>query len=301
MWRLSWCVALVLGTTSLAPAQVKLVAKQHGVEIRIGSELFAVYRTDPRLPKPFMHPVFAAPGVSVVRPLENPEDHPHHKGIWLAVDEVNGVEFWGERGKIRNHRLSLLQSQGPHAQLYVVNRWEDPQGKLVVWEKTTITVYPNRLLSYDIRFVAPKDHEVVFGDTKEGLFGIRIPNWMRERQGGKVINADGLQGTRACWGRTSAWVDYYNTNPQDGKVYGVALMDHPQNPRPSRYHVRNYGLFSINPFGERAYTRGKLSPQPVRLAPGESYRLRYAIYIHRGDTQAAKVAQVYRHWVANTP
>ena len=279
-----------------APGPVQIRPGEHKLEITIQGRLFAVYRTDPKLPKPFMHPVFAAPGVSVVRPLENPEDHPHHKGIWVAVDEVNEVDFWAERGHIVNRRAQVLCC-GQLGKLAVENHWETFGGKLIVVEKTTITIHPNGLMEYDIHFVAPKTHPVVFEDTKEGLFGIRIPNWMRERQGGKVVNSDGLKGTAACWGRRAAWVDYYNTYPKDKKIYGVALMDHPENPYPARYHVRNYGLFTLNPFGERAYTRGKLPPRPVKLQPGQSLRLRYAIYIHPGDTQQAKVDAVYRRWI----
>jgi len=35
-----------------------------------------------------------------------------------------------------------------------------------------------------------------------------------------------------------------------GKTVGIAVFDHPSNPRhPTTWHVRDYGLFAANPLG----------------------------------------------------
>ncbi len=222
-------------------------------------------------------------------------DHPHHKGAWLSIDEVNGIEFWAEKGEIRNTGLEASEQPGGSAQLKLTNQWLGEDGNSLVNEHTTITIYPDRLLAYDIEFEAA-DTPVTFGDTKEGLFAIRLPNSMREFVSqAPVVNEEGVAGSAALWGKPSAWIDY--TGPIAGETYGVTLMDHPDNFRPSRYHVRDYGLFAINPFGEKAYSGGAEEAKPVTLQPGEKLDLRYGLYIHAGSTEDAGVKDRYARFV----
>lgn len=270
--------------------------------ISIGGEPFAIYNANlkGKLPKPFMSEV-RGPGGTILsrRILEKAGSekqnlgHKHHKGIWVAVDEVNEVRFWAEKGKIKTYAISTATGGGP-AKINVENLWLDADGKVVVREKTKILIHANRSLSYDITFRAG-DKPVTFRDTKEGLFGFRMVKSMRENESGHVENSAGAKGTKNCWGKTADWIDYYG--PVDGKTFGVAIFDHPGNFRKSRYHVRNYGLFSINPFGQKAYTGGKQPAQPHTIAPGKTLHLRYGIFFHAGDTKAANVGEVYEKFV----
>lgn len=278
-------------------AAVTFQSQEGGLAVRIGGEDFTFLHTGPEWQKPFLSPVHAAGGTVITRPIGDPtdKDHPHHKGIWFSVDEVNGIKFWAEAGKIVNVKVEA--EEGNPARIRIKNHWLGPDELPVAIETTTISIFPSRLVIYDATFT-PGAPKVVFEDTKEGLFGIRVATTMREKVGGKVVNAEGKQGTRECWGIPSHWVDY--SGPVDGKTFGVAIMDHPGNFRPSRFHVRDYGLFSVSPFGEGSYQNDKTKAAPVTLSAGESLRLRYGLFVHAGDAAEGKVSEAYNQFLAAT-
>lgn len=293
----SLCVALLLNL-SVAHAAVQLKPGDSTVDVSVDGKPFMTFHYGENWPKPFFSPVRASNGTVLTRPIENPKDHPHHKGIWLSVDEVNGVKFWAEKGKIVNRSLKIEKATGNPAVIAVVNDWMGEGDHPEIVEHTTIRIYQNRMVSYDVTFKASAK-DAVFEDTKEGLFGFRLADPLRETENGKVVNSEGQQGTAECWGQIARWVDY--SGEIEGHVHGVAIFDHPGNFRPSRYHVRNYGLFSVSPFGEKAYTKGAQESKPLHLSKGESVRLRYAMYIHDGDAVTSDVAGAYAGYLKSEP
>ena len=307
LFRLTtWCLILVglnlALTVHAAEPVVKLTKQDHEIAVTIDGKDFTTYHTDPKWKKPFFSPVKTSAGTIITRGLESAEskDHPHHKGIWLAVDEVNENKFWAEKSTIQNATVELVKSEGNPAHLRVRNNWLGADNEPVVIETTDIKIYGNRLVTYDVQFTAGKK-PVTWADTKEGLFGIRLADTMREKQtvagtpGGHVTNADGLKTTAECWGKPSNWVDY--TGLVEGKTHGVAIFDHPQNFRRSRYHVRDYGLFTISPFGQKSYTNGTLPAAELVQEAGKSFQLRYAVYIHDGDAAQGHVNETYASYV----
>lgn len=258
---------------------------------------FAVLNYGADLPKPYLLPVQTAGGIVVNRELNDATDpdHPHHKGLWVSVDEVNGLKFWNEDAPIVNRAATILTTGTPVGQLLLTNEWRHPEtGAPQLTETTVISIHANRLMVCDIHLMATHG-AVTFDDTKEGLLGFRLAPSMKERNGGRIVASDGTTGESECWGKAFPWIDY--CGEVDGKTAGVTLMDHPSNPRPSRYHVRAYGLFAINPFGEHSYTRGTNEAAPVHLAPGGTLRLRYGVYFHDGDTANGHVAEVWKQFV----
>ena len=133
---------------------------------------------------------------------------------------------------------------------------------------------------------------VTFGDTKEGMFGIRVASSMdvTRKKGGKITNAEGLTND-AAWGKPSPWVDY--TGPVEGKTVGIAILNHPSSFRhPTPWHVRPYGLFAANPFGDHDFKLGRSGA--FTLDKGRSITLRYRVIFHQGSTEQSHVNSLYQ-------
>ncbi len=144
--------------------------------------------------------------------------------------------------------------------------------------------------------------EVTFGDTKEGTLAVRLAETMRLKGKvghGHIVNSAGLRDDET-WGKRADWCDYYG--PVDGKTVGIAIFDHPQNPRhPTWWHVRDYGLFAPNPFGRHDFEKlSDKSAGNITIPAGQSVTFRYRFYLHEGDDLQAKVAQKYEQYVKST-
>jgi hypothetical protein len=79
---------------------------------------------------------------------------------------------------------------------------------------------------------------------------------------------------------------------------GMTLFDHPANPRhPTWWHVRDYGLFAANPFGQHDFERlSDRTAGNLTVVPGKPITFRYRLILHEGDAQAADLAQKYRQY-----
>jgi len=149
--------------------------------------------------------------------------------------------------------------------------------------------------------------DVTFGDTKEaGLAAVRVhPEIGNNEKGDKhrdgvLTNSVGATGEKAIWGKPANWCDESGTI--NGKPYGVAIFDHPDNPRhPTTWHTREYGLHAANIFGLHDFDPKK-TPKgagDMKLAAGKSVTFKYRILFHQGDGPSAKLDEKYKDWVSS--
>ena len=240
---------------------------------------------------------------------EDSHDHKHHRSLWFAHGAVNGQDFWSEDkafGKIVHDGFGEIKSGKESGTIQSRNKWVAADGKVVCTDDRTLRIYNTgndheRLFDFEITLHA-SNGELTFGDTKEGTMAMRLAETMRLKGKvgqGHIVNSEGVRDD-ATWGKRAKWCDYYG--PVEGKTVGVAIFDHPQNPRhPTWWHVRDYGLFAANPFGQHDFERlPDKSAGNLVVPAGKSITFRYRFYLHEGNDEQAKVAEKYKAYVESS-
>jgi Methane oxygenase PmoA len=313
-------------TSSLALADLTVERSSNGAVVKIDGQFFTEYVTLSGN-RPILWPIQGPTGAKMTRdyPMikrdDELHDHVHQRSLWFAHMEVNGWNFWAEKGSfaegkkayteqiakvgLQQHReFSKLEGGKDKATIVSITDWLSPDGKKQLEDERRLTFSGNdqaRIIDFDIDLKATEG-PVVFGDNKDGVFGIRIPSTMDLKQAskdaahGSIVSSEGRRDD-AAWGYPAAWVDY--NGPVDGKTLGVAILNHPSSFRyPTTWHVRDYGLFAANPFGLADFAKGHKDPEPHpngehTLAKGDTLRFRYRVIFHQGDEQAAKIADAW--------
>ena len=304
----------------------------HGdqIDVSIGGKPFATYYFSPETPKPYLHPLRSPEGIIVTRgypmvkniPGES-RDHPHHRAMFFAHGDINGVDFWGEAqfaekapvhvaGKTytsqelpkgRTVFTKLEESKGgpDSGTLRAVFSLLGPDGRVMGSETQEYTFGGDeRTRTIDCAFTITADHgtPLKMGDTKEGTFAIRVVKSLQE-PAVKMLNSNGAVGEKNIWGKRADWVDY--SGVVGGERVGIAIFDNPGNIKhPTYWHARGYGLFAVNPFGEHDFYNDPKRDGSVTIPVGGSLALRYRVLIHDGDAAEAKIAEAYQQYAVSS-
>jgi hypothetical protein len=226
--------------------------------------------------------------------------------LWLNHGIVNGKDFWLEPKKdgpkekdnqIEHREFDVLEG-GNTGRIVTRNDWMSGDEKIAE-DVRTIEFGADehgRWIDFAVE-VHASEGEVVFGDTKEGSFALRVPGTMdvEAKKGGRILNSRGQENEDA-WGRAAEWVDYHG--PVDGKPAGIVIFDMPDSFRhPTKWHVRTYGLFAANPFGQKDFPKTDDPEQgAAKLAGGEKLRLHYRVLFYGGEKSAEELADIYREY-----
>jgi hypothetical protein len=302
----SWCAAVVIfcamrnvvagaeqgrGIAQTVPVmQVIPLPKDEISFQRNGVELTRYYFGHD-LNRPFLFPIIGPAGRSLTRMghPHDPETHRHHNSVWISHRDVNGLNFWEDRGKVRivHKKIERFDDGKDSASVSTINAWMNERGEVLLNEKRTITARnltgDEWMLIIDLRF-EPEKETVTFGKTPFGLIGVRIAKTIGVNDGGGTIrNSEGGVDEAGCFWKPALWVDY--SGPITSKaIEGITLMDHPQNPgHPSVYHVRNDGWMGVS----------LTFNGPRSIEPKAPLRLRYGLYVH---ARAPSPKQIEQKW-----
>ena len=263
--------------------------ERNGVEV-------ARYYFNPSLKRPFIFPVIGPSGRSLTRigHPHDPEGHSHHTSVWISHYDVNGVNFWNDRGgtgRIIHQRIDRFVDGQEAASALTVNAWTSNSGTVILMERRRITVQAlannELMLTIDMLF-EPQGGDVTFGKTPFGLIGVRMAKTIGVYDGGGTIrNSEGAVDEPGVFWKRARWVDYSGPITATARE-GITLMDHPANPNhPTFFHVRRDGWMgsSLTLDAPRTVTRGK----PLRL--------RYGLYVHNGIPALKAIEERWEQFV----
>jgi len=294
------------------------------VDILFNNKLLTSYCNLDSSKKPVLFPVNTIDGITVTRSYPyklvagERTDHPHHTGIWLNYESVNGLDFWNnstaipvekrdQYGTIIHQNILSKKANGNKASLATTAIWVRPDNKVLLDEQTTFNFNADQnngnFIIDRITTLTAKDIAVIFKDVKDGMFAIRVARELElpskdktsfvDDKGnvttvppsnaadvtGMYYSSNGSKGD-SVWSTKGDWVML--TGKKDGKDITIGMFDHPSNVGyPTYWHARGYGLFALNPLGRKVFSNGK-EELNFSLKPGESVTFRYRIVVHSG-------------------
>lgn len=252
--------------------------------------------TNPLLRRPFFYPLHDPDGYPLTefgKPHDPTGSHAHHYSVWIAHVDVNGQNFWGEKGGIIAHENFELMEDGPvFSRLVQKLKWLN-QGEPLLHEKRTITTYEKssdfRLIDLELEFSSATQQPVTFGKTSFGFLAVRVAQSMTVFDGaGEIRNSNGDLNEQNAHLKRARWIDQSGPVTQD-RWSGIAILDHPSNPNhPTGFHCRNDGWAGASFNMESPFT----------LQPNASLKLRYRLHLHRGDALKAEVQKRFDEYAA---
>ena len=304
--------------------QLVIKAKEHKIDVLVDNKLFTsyFYPSDSILKKPVLFPILTSKGTTITRgyPFATRAgervDHPHHVGMWLNYESVNGFDFWNNSTAIKDRtkygtikHTGIVKINGGYnkANLTVKADWIDTDGKgKNLLKETTNYIFQangNQRIIDRITTLTAQNEEVIFKDVKDGFFAIRVarelehpsdkPDVFVDANGietkvekldnsgitGNYHTSEGING-EAVWSTRGKWTNL------SGKIkdedISIAIIDHPSNINyPTFWHARGYGLFAANPLGEKVFSKEKKELN-FKLAPNQSVTFRYRTVITSG-------------------
>jgi methane monooxygenase PmoA-like len=307
------------------------------VDVAIGGRPFTSYIWPEKVKKPVLYPIRSARGTLVTRgwPMDPRPgeriDHPHHVGLWLTYESVNGFDFWNnseaikpadapKMGTILHRRIVSAKGGADRGELVTEMDWL-AGGKTLLHERAqfffsgdTETRRIERIST-----LTALDEKVVFADAKDGMFGMRVARQLEQPSNepqvftdiagretkvpvldnkgvtGEYTSSEGKKGD-AVWATRGRWTKL--TGKIGDETITIAMIDHSGNPGyPTYWHARGYGLFAANPLGQKVFSDGKETLN-FTLEPHASATFRYRVLAVEGDASADRLDREQRAFSA---
>lgn len=291
-----------LEAAGAVPPALASTLTESALEVRLpsGTEILRYHRRPPAgtpiLSGAFFHPLATPSGV-VVTDL-SPDDHPHHRGVFLGWVEMHGAkdaDFWGwgahaptKDRRILNESIRQARIGGPVVQFSARNRWE-AEGTVILAEELAA-----RFRVEDEVSVLDLDYQL------KPAADLTLARWafsgfcLRMRKDGKgtlhspagpVTLPDPVHTKPETDAPDAPWYAAALELP-DGRKCGGAVLNHPSNPTTLWHNPRSIRM--LNPC--------VVAPGPLTWKGGSTVRLRYRVVAFDGDLPTARLNQLASEW-----
>lgn len=331
LWRALTCFAVAALACAVAvpgsgdaASPYTLVPVPYGMQLRTpdGRVVFEYMTKKPEnagLTSPSVacfHPVNTPSGERITSLA--PDDHPHHRGIFLGWHDsefrepanlanygpthplralsIRRADFWGwgvyaprEGRVIQNREVKLAGADAEHAQLEIHNDWMVDTRKMLD-ETDAVTVAERDgvyVLDLDYRLTPSADY--LLNRSAFGGFDVQCRkdgDSYFSTAAGKVMLPDPHFSYPELNWPAEPWYDYTIRVKDSGKTIGAAALDHPQNP-PATWHNARY-LWMLNP--------SIVGAGPMTIRGGTTLRLRYRVVVHDGATPTELLQKLSADW-----
>jgi hypothetical protein len=239
------------------------------------------------------YPVFTPSGTRVIDFA--PDDHPHHRGIFLAWHDISGGpggDFWGwgkfaptEGRAIVNKDVRLKEADSKRAVIEVENEWRAGDAVLVQERLTAVVSEMKGAYLIDLHYELTPRRNLTLGQSAFSGFCVksRKQDGKFSGPGGPVTLAKPHHLKPESDWPAEAWYDY-SFSLEGGGSAGVAVIDHAGNPETTWHNVLPIAM--INPC--------IVAPAAVELEAGEPLALRYRLVIHDGAPPQQVIADAAR-------
>ena len=293
MKKIKISVILILIFSGILPVNAtKINAVRVGskINVTIDGKYFTSYIFSPDEKYPFFYPVNGPLSGGSVTSMRNGE-YPHHSSLFFGCDRVNDGNYWQEgleRGRIISVNAEVLREGGDTVVISDECIWSRPGAFSPVKDRRIIVITSPSVTvrQIDVAITMEMLMDVHILKTNHSLFSARMAADLSVKNGGTMVNAEGIKNEKETFGKPSPWIDFYGKRGE--AIEGLAILQHPSNPwYPSPWFTRDYGFISPTPMywpqnGEETY-----------LKKGETLLLRYRVLVHGGTTDEAKIGEMF--------
>lgn len=224
-----------------------------------------------------------------------PDDHPHHRGVFLAWLDVKSKnvegDFWGwgkyaavENRSIVNRKADTLTAQDDAASFIVHNDWL--AGADILLKETLHASFAFRkdVHVHDLIYQLDAPEDVVLGQHAFSGFIVRTrkdaPITVYDPSGVVTLPSPSHLKPETDW-PDRRWYAFEMALPS-GKKAGVALINHPQNPLTLWHNIDKIGM--LNPC--------IIAPGSVRIPAEQPLKSRYRVVTFDGDIPVSLLDQL---------